>query len=320
MNISLRTEIVSLIEAPELKQYLLAQPEKLTIKNYAEIVYGAPVSLEKKRELLEKLQGELKSGDDFDYVQCCSSFLDGAINTLKNKDNVQMIFHISLVHYDENEEDAWLDGPFFAVSWEEAQNVIHKYLANDYGWCSAYWRIDLFSRNGEMENTGSFEISYGFIADTSGEVQYFSDFSGTKNMSQEWTLPRYAALFPPPPNLPVPYQPGDILQLDCSPYGSEKAFCLITKVGGGPYGCEVQCLYLGTNDKIWFGDLRAGAFYANHLGTGLYLSPLYRAKVYTGYMPGNCEFMVHLSEKLRKDPGFADMLWEVNQYLSFINK
>lgn len=129
MNTSLRTEILSLIKAPELRKYLLAQPEKLIIRNYAEIIYGAPVSLEKKREFLEELQGNLKSDDDSEFVQCCSSVLNGAINKLNNTDKVQMILQISLVVYDEKEGETWLDGPFFALSREEAQDVIHRYLA-----------------------------------------------------------------------------------------------------------------------------------------------------------------------------------------------
>ena len=46
------------MESPELREYLLAPPEKLCCAQYAEIICGAPVSLYRKRELLLRLNRE----------------------------------------------------------------------------------------------------------------------------------------------------------------------------------------------------------------------------------------------------------------------
>ena len=45
MNDELKKEILSLLESPELREYLMAPPEKLNCMQYAEIICGAPVSL-----------------------------------------------------------------------------------------------------------------------------------------------------------------------------------------------------------------------------------------------------------------------------------
>ena len=58
MNDELKKEILSLLESPELREYLMAPPEKLNCTQYAEIICGAPVSLYRKRELLLRLNRE----------------------------------------------------------------------------------------------------------------------------------------------------------------------------------------------------------------------------------------------------------------------
>ena len=42
MNDELKKEILSLLESPELREYLMAPPEKLNCTQYAEIICGVP--------------------------------------------------------------------------------------------------------------------------------------------------------------------------------------------------------------------------------------------------------------------------------------
>lgn len=58
MNDKLKKEILSLLESPELREYLITPPEKLRCTQYAEIICGAPVSLYRKRVLLLRLKAE----------------------------------------------------------------------------------------------------------------------------------------------------------------------------------------------------------------------------------------------------------------------
>ena len=51
-------------------------------------------------------------------------------------------------------------------------------------------------------------------------------------------------------NLPVPYRPGDILEVSCDPYVSEPHYCILTEVGDDC--CGVQCLYPGAEARALF--------------------------------------------------------------------
>uniref|UniRef100_UPI003FEFAD02 hypothetical protein n=1 Tax=Candidatus Fimenecus sp. TaxID=3022888 RepID=UPI003FEFAD02 len=43
MNDEPKNEILSLLESPELREYLMTPPEKLNCTQYAEIICGAPL-------------------------------------------------------------------------------------------------------------------------------------------------------------------------------------------------------------------------------------------------------------------------------------
>lgn len=116
-------------------------------------------------------------------------------------------------------------------------------------------------------------------------------------------------------NLPVPYRPGDILEVSCDPYVSEPHYCILTEVGDDC--CGVQCLYPGENGRIEFGALKHGHYFFNCYYASRYISLLYGTRVYAGELPRECEFMGRLSEKLHKDPAFGKVLWEVGHDLDF---
>ena len=48
----LQAKTISLLDAPELREYLLASPELLRPGDYMELIAGAPISLKEKREYL----------------------------------------------------------------------------------------------------------------------------------------------------------------------------------------------------------------------------------------------------------------------------
>ena len=116
-------------------------------------------------------------------------------------------------------------------------------------------------------------------------------------------------------NLPVPYRPGDILEVGCAPYVSEPHYCILTEVGNDC--CGVQCLYPGENGRIEFGALKHGHYFFSCYYASRYISPLYGTMVYAGELPRECEFMGHLSEKLHKEPEFGKTLRQVWNYLDF---
>ena len=105
-------------------------------------------------------------------------------------------------------------------------------------------------------------------------------------------------------NLPVPYRPGDILEVGCAPYVSEPHYCILTEVGDDC--CGVQCLYPGENGRIEFGALKHGHYFSGCFDRKQYLSPLYGAKIYTGELSGEVARQVarrRLHQVARPDGG-----------------
>ena len=78
-------------------------------------------------------------------------------------------------------------------------------------------------------------------------------------------------------NLPVPYQPGDILFIDCRPYAPGAFYCLLKEVGDDC--CGIQCEYVDEKGKVETGALKHGDYFYNHREVYQYLSPLYRIKI-----------------------------------------
>ena len=144
MNDEPKKEILSLLESPELREYLMAPPEKLNCTQYAEIICGAPVSLYRKRELLLRLKAEVSEEERHDVEEMLYA-LDTARKPLESADLSGSRFIVELLGYNEKERsvDA-LDGPFAVRSLAEAQQSIRDYRAEyDDNWTTQFWTMEL---------------------------------------------------------------------------------------------------------------------------------------------------------------------------------
>lgn len=297
-------EILSLLSgSPELHAYLLARPEQLQTTDYAHIIAGAPVALMEKKRLLDRLSGHEAHSEDTDLIRDYSACLHMALQALESKDAA---FSVEL--WKDGEQ---LDGPYIALSVEEVQRAIPKYWEN-VDKAIAYWRIEQYRQGSASDPDGFARPEYTFAADPNGEVQYF--MHDPKKRRRVWAEGAFGGNSVHL-NLPVPYRPGDILEVSCDPYVSEPHYCILTEVGDDC--CGVQCLYPGENGRIEFGALKHGHYFFNCYYASWYLSPLYGTRVYAGELPRECEFMGRLSEKLHKDPAFGKVLWEIGHDLGF---
>ncbi len=308
-------EILGLLSgSPELHAYLLARPEQLQTTDYADIISGAPIALTEKGRLLERLSEHMTHSEDAGLIRDYSACLKTALQALESK---EATFSAEL--WKDGEQ---LDGPYIAFSMEEARRAIAQYRKrreeNADDEIAAYWRIEQYRQGGASDRNGFARPEYTFAADPNGEVQYFMhdpDFMHDPEKRRGvWAEGAFGgdALHL---NLPVPYRPGDILEVGCAPYVSEPHYCILTEVGDDC--CGVQCLYPGENGRIEFGALKHGHYFFNCYYASWYLSPLYGTRVYAGELPRECEFMGRLSEKLHKEPEFGKTLWQVWNYLDF---
>lgn len=78
-------------------------------------------------------------------------------------------------------------------------------------------------------------------------------------------------------NLPVPYQTGDVLFIDCRPYAPDAFYCRLKEVGDDC--CGIQCEYMNPEGEIETGALKHGDYFFNHREVYQYLSPLYKARI-----------------------------------------
>lgn len=302
-------EILSLLSgSPELHAYLLEHPGKLRATDYADIITGAPIALTEKGRLLGRLSEHMTHSEDADLIRDYSACLNMARQALESR---EAAFSVELW-----KDGKQLDGPYIAFSMEEARRAIARYReywamdADDE--TATYWRIEQYRQGGASVPEGFARPEYTFAAAPNGEVQYF--MHDPQNRRGAWAEGAFGGdsvhL-----NLPVPYRPGDILEVGCAPYVSEPHYCILTEVGDDC--CGVQCLYPGENGHIEFGALKHGHYFSGCFDRKQYLSPLYGAKIYTGELSGEYKFMKPLSEKLHEAPVFGKVLWEIGRDLGF---
>ena len=109
MTIELKEEILDLIESPELYAYLMKYTERLKLRDYVEIIAGAPVSLKRKQGLLHKLRAttDLKQRD-MEYMKLCCECMNQAVRYLTMESRT--IFLIQLMGYDDDNKSDIMDG------------------------------------------------------------------------------------------------------------------------------------------------------------------------------------------------------------------
>ena len=141
-----------------------------------------------------------------------------------------------------------------------------------------------------------YQKEYEYIMDNIGEVLYFRRIKneGGKRVFCKNIFQGGGMEF-----IPVPYQPGDILYVDCRPF-LNPTFCLIYYVGDDTDCCSVRCLYLEYGDIIGEGALKHGHFCSRNgeYHNAEFISPLFRAELYKGVLPEGYQFMKGISMKL----------------------
>lgn len=290
----LSEEIISLIDARAMREHLLKNRDRLKLEHYRDIIAGAPIALTKKLALLTRLAAE--TGDE--AVKGYLEPLCDAVDSLSSVAPGKSVLLVEEV-YPDYPEGAYV---FPVATYAAAGKAIAAYNAEcledgedtPMAW---YWKLRLY----RLLPDGTFHHNYTYACTRDGEPQYF------RRRDRDTLAGRHFGTPIPELNLPVPYQPGDILSVDCQPY-TRSAYCLILEVGDDC--CGVQCLF---RDKA--GRLQAGAFKHGHYLEGAYdkrqyLSPLYRAEPYTGPLPEEYAYLEPISQRLKKDPDYGKALWE----------
>ena len=282
MTIELKREILDLIESPELHTYLMGHTERLKLRDYVSIIAGAPASLKRKQGLLHKLMvtTDLKQRN-MEYMKLCCECMDQAVRYLTMES--ETIFLIQLMGYDDDNKSDIIDGPYIMTSLEDMKKAVQEYYWNDPDstWETLYWRVELYlDGKNEIKKNEFLSPMYTYIMDKDGEIQYFIHEKLSLNYlkgSLGSIVERQFYSVCPDLNLPVSYQPGDVLFIDCRPYAPDAFYCRLKEVGDDC--CGIQCEYVNSDGEIETGALKHGDYFFNHREVYQYLSPLYKAKI-----------------------------------------
>lgn len=289
-------EIINLIESPELREHLLHNPQLLSGDHYMRIIGGAPIGINRKRELISRLVAAERNSPDeaFSWYdpQICIDYIDGCLNALKAVDgNKEMLLVSEISFVDSEVGSAITHGPFPVASWPAALAAMKAYAEKwrgDTDLSASYWMIELFNLANDPSDSypydGFLQNDYAYYANASGEIQYICREEVGEcgevldcivgEIFGPWFKGAYV-------DLPTPYKKGDILEIDCRPWAPGPRYCLVAN-------SKLGCLYLDGDGRVSCGSIPYGSCFAGWAHTNLMLSPVFRAKEATQPLPEEC--------------------------------
>ena len=96
-------EIINLIESPELREHLLHNPQLLSGDHYMQIIGGAPIEINRKRELISRLVATGR--ESLDDASCwydptfCIDYIDDCLNALRVVDGNKKMLLVSEISF-----------------------------------------------------------------------------------------------------------------------------------------------------------------------------------------------------------------------------
>ena len=286
-------EIINLIESPELREHLLHNPQLLSGDHYMQIIGGAPIEINRKRELISRLvAAERDSADEtFDWYgpEICIDYIDDCLNALKAVDGNKKMLLVSEISFVGSKAGyAITHGPFPVPSWPATLTAMKAYAEK---WrestdlSASYWMIELFNLANDPSDSypydGFLQPDYTYYANGTGEIQYICREEEGEcgevldcivgGIFGPWFKGAYV-------DLPTPYKKGDILEIDCRPWAPGPCYCLVANT-------KLDCLYLDGDGQIRCGSIPYGSCFAGWAHTNLMLSPVLRARKVTQPLP-----------------------------------
>ena len=275
------------IPSPEMREYLSEKDLYRFRGTVADIIKGAPVPLDTKAKWLE--------GDD-------KLKTEEALRELHTSRPGEILcFYEAWYDHDVYEEKKFFDSP--VSSYEKAVDLIRIEIEENkdengerdpdvFDWyVLEKWRVD--------ENADWAQTFTWYLFD---EVPVFFQKEGDKEHPHEFIHL----------NLPVPFEPGDILTVDCGPFAPPVNALLIEKGDNGDCCC-LQILYRDIMTRNWETCALKHGILLKGVETYYYplLSPLYRLRRFKGDLPASDAFLGEIGEKIGGDDRKGRALWNM---------
>ena len=306
-------KIISLLRSsPELREFLLASHEKLQTADYANIIAGAPISLWTKRELLGELEASLTDSGNTEFVHRYVTCLDAALQSMTRPAGETLI-DVGFYGADRTGDYTYI--PCYTHSWNNFDEILRTANAdNEDDWETQYWIVSQY----DLKAADSFQRydreDYTFLADIIGEIQYFihgQNADETPYGQAEAAFGRTSDKL----SLPVPYQPGDILEIDCRPYQCGPVYGILLTADDPD--CAAQYLYQTAYATSKIVALDQVKYEHTDLFPQSYLAAIYHIRRYSGELPENCGWMRALSSKIQSEPSFGETIARLKNTFRF---
>lgn len=181
-------------------------------------------------------------------------------------------------------------------------------------WQIQYWRIKQY----DLKAIDSFQWygseDYTFLADPHGEIQYFihgQNADKTPYGQAEAAFGRTSDRL----SLPAPYQPGDILEIDCRPYQHGPVYGILLTADNPD--CAAQYLYQTAHATSKIVALDQVKYENTDLFPQSYLAAIYHVRRHSGELPENCGWMRALSSKIQSEPSFGETIARLKNTFRF---
>lgn len=301
------------LESKEMRDYLRGELPKLRwhAMDCADIVAYAPAPIERKLIALERIVREAEpelAWDGEPYTKYAADFAKSCRMALEERYSGPdgAMFWLQAGSYDEDMYDCILDSDYsfyttFFTEFDAAIRYLEKLAGEEpdtYGFEGLSYTITKYVPDGK----GGLNEHCTWYLNNARELWYFDYDKAPKGFK---SLLDYLGSGP---NLPVPFQPGDIVTADCLPYARPRRV-LILEVGDNRDCCCLQVLSIGEGGRLFTGAFKHNSFLC-HTDDGSRVSGLYRAARWTGGLDAEEEPFAVLSPLLRARPELGIEIWE----------
>ena len=258
------------VESNQMRDYLVSVVDKLQKWQIIELICGARAEIKDKIESLLELSkfetNEEKKDEKSAYntAKMGKKFLEEL--TVKQG---EVLLNMEYGYDDEKaEEKIWGAAPHFSV-----KSVI-KYVNEEYEELdekekqdALYWyRLEKYT----PRNDDELDWRCYYTVAPNGEIWYARDLEKDESRSFDDSQDL---------NLPVPFEVGDIITIDCRPFAPVKHAVILEK-GDNLGCCSVQCAWITEKGKIRKGALKHSSLFDDK--SFIRVSPLYHAEVFDG--------------------------------------
>lgn len=285
------------IESKQMREYLVNKADILQKWQIIDLICGARADLKEKYDSLKKLSEKETEEEKSERNSATSAASNAKIALEGLAVKPGEVFLNVEYGYDRDikEEKIYGASPHFSLE------PIMKYINEEYSELddeekenATYWyRLEKYVP-GVIDDL---DLPYDYTVAPSGEIWFTDnarfdhiDFASSQDLS-----------------LPVPFEVGDIITIDCRPFAPVKR-AVILEIGDNWGCCAVQCAWTTDDGGVRIGALKHSTLFNDK--SHIKVSPLYRAEVYIGELSESEACLKDISKYVHGNEEKGRTLWK----------